>query len=59
MICYQCDAEVCYLFPDARCSECTRVEPDESMHDCAEIEEMHQGDAEIAKYEEDQNENKL
>lgn len=26
--CYQCDRQVSYLFPDGRCSRCTRVQPD-------------------------------
>jgi hypothetical protein len=26
--CYQCDRQVNYLFPDGRCSRCTRVQPD-------------------------------
>ena len=27
--CYQCDAQVTYLFADARCAKCTRLTPDE------------------------------
>lgn len=26
--CYQCNAKVNYLFPDSRCSECTRTNPE-------------------------------
>lgn len=28
-ICYQCDAQVTYLFADARCAKCTRLTPEE------------------------------
>lgn len=27
--CYQCDAQVTYLFADARCAKCTRLTPEE------------------------------
>jgi len=27
--CYQCEQPTAYLFPDSRCSECTRLTPDE------------------------------
>lgn len=27
--CYQCDAQVTYLFADARCAQCTRLTPEE------------------------------
>lgn len=29
LFCYQCDQETKYLFPDARCLECTRIVPGE------------------------------
>lgn len=31
MYCYQCDAKVGYLFDDGRCSNCTRLAPEEVM----------------------------
>lgn len=27
--CYQCDAEVSYLFGDSRCGKCTRLDPEQ------------------------------
>lgn len=31
MYCYQCDAEVVWLAPDGRCTNCTRCTPEEVM----------------------------
>ena len=31
--CYQCEEEVVYLFDDGRCSDCTRLTPEEVMGD--------------------------
>lgn len=31
--CYQCEEECNYLFPDARCKDCTRITPEELRGD--------------------------
>lgn len=38
--CYQCDRQVPYLFPDARCSKCTRTVPVEESKMSDEVVEI-------------------